>query len=273
MNRGVHMNAVGLYIDVENLQDIAKQVILSTFESWPNEFPKPTMLRLYVRADQTELWHIWATNKFPSLDVQIKGVQHYVLKGSKNSADLSLALDALADIIKGRSTHVAILSDDSDFASLYIKIKYELQVKENQNIPFLWFVTDRPDTRSPTLSDFFPKEYLHTINCTPAKKTAPGRKGEHSIEELASSEEGKIALTIIQEIPLGVFKSADCKKIIDFYFSKHSLASLDSAAFGMQFLKTLWPFLEKYGVLLTNPGKKPRKYEMTKKAKESIGIY
>jgi len=265
------MNIVGLYIDVENLQDIAKQAIMSTFESWPDGFPQPTMLRLYVRADQTGLWLIWATSKFPSLDVQVKGVQHYVLKGSKNSADISLALDALADILKGRSTHIAILSDDSDFASLYTKIKYELQGKENQNIPFLWFVTDRPDTRSPTLSDFFPTEYLRMINCTSSTKTESGRKGKRTIEELTSSEEEKIALTIIQHISLGFFKSTDCKRIINFYFPQHSLASLDSATFGTQFLKTLWPFLEKYGVLLANPGKKPRKYEMTKKAKETIG--
>ncbi|MBU2608322.1 MAG: NYN domain-containing protein [Chloroflexi bacterium] len=228
------MNLVGLYVDVENLQDIAKQVILSTFASWPDEFPKPTMLRLYVRADKTELWHIWATNKFPSLDVQVKGVQHYILKGSKNSADISLALDALADILKGRSTHIAILSDDSDFASLYTKIQYELQIKEIQNIPFLWFVTDRPDTRSPTLSDFFPTEHLRMISCTSVKETSPERKGERSIEQLTSSEEEKISLTIIQEMPLGVFKSTDCKRIINFYFPQHHLANLDSAAFGVK---------------------------------------
>jgi len=266
------MNIVGLYVDVENLQDIAKQVILSTLESWPDEFPKPTMMRLYVRADQTELWHIWATSNFASLDIQVKGVQHYVLKGSKNSADISLALDALADIIKGRSTHIAILSDDSDFASLYTKIKYELQIEENQNIPFLWFVTDRPDTRSPTLSDFFPTEHLRMINCTSAKATQSKQEGKSPIEALASSEDERIALTIIQELPLGVFKSTECKRIINFYFPKHPLANLDSPAFGTQFLKTIWPYLEKYRVLLKSLGQKPRRYEMTKEAKGSIGI-
>ena len=133
------MATVGFYVDVENLQDIDKQVILSAFQEWPEGFPQPTALRLYVRADRTELWHIWATNMFPSLDIQVKGVQHYVLKGSKNSADISLALDALADILQVRVTHIAILSDDSDFATLFSKIRYELQEKENHSIPFLWF--------------------------------------------------------------------------------------------------------------------------------------
>ena len=270
MNRGVNMDIVGLYVDVENLQDIAKQAILSTIENWPDEFPQPTMLRLYVRADQTELWQIWATNKYPSIDVQVKGVQHYILKGSKNSADLSLALDALSDILKGRATHIAILSDDSDFASLYAKLKYELQDKETRHIPFLWFVTDRPDTRSPTLSDFFPAECLRMINCAFGKETDSKRKGKHSIEELASNEEERIALTIIQNIPVGIFKSTDCKKIIDFYFPQHSLSKTDSAKFGAQFLKTIWPLLENYGVGEPHPDKRPHKYEMTETAKKKI---
>ena len=47
------MNTVGLYIDVENLQDIAQQAILSTIENWPEGFPKPTMFQMYVHSDQT----------------------------------------------------------------------------------------------------------------------------------------------------------------------------------------------------------------------------
>ena len=264
------MNAVGLYVDVENLQDIAKQAIISTIENWPDEFPKPTMLRLYTKADQTELWQIWAADKYPSIDVQVKGVQHYVLKGSKNSADLSLALDALSDILKSRTTYIAVLSDDSDFASLYTKLKHELSDAGNHKIPFLWFVTDRPDTRSPNLNDFFPSECLRMINCAFSKETTTKQKGKHFIEELAKNEEERIALTIIQNIPTGTFKSTDCKKIIDFYFSQHSLSKTDSAKFGAQFLKTIWPLLEKYGVREPNPEKRPHKYEMTETAKKKI---
>jgi len=264
------VDKVGLYVDVENLQDIAKQAIQSAFEFWPDEFPQPTMLQLYVRADQTELWQIWTTNKYPLLDVQVKGVQHYILKGSKNSADLSLALDALSDILLCRVTHIAILSDDSDFASLYAKVKYELQGKEKQNIPFLWFVTDRPETRSPTLSEFFPDEYLYVINCTIGKETKSGQKAKLSIEELALNKEDLIALTIIQNISIGIFKSSDCKNIIDFYFPQHSLAKTDSAKFGAQFRKTIWPILENYGAREPNPDKRPHKYEMTEATKKKI---
>ena len=231
------MDKVGLYIDVENLLDIAKESILSVFEKWPDGFPQPTMLQLYTRADQTELWQIWTSNKFPSFDVQIKGVQHYIVKGSKNSADISLALDALADLLQGRASHIAILSDDSDFASLFLKIKYELRIEENQKLPFMWFVTDRPDTRSPTLTDFFPSEYLHVIACATVAEPKSKRERGRTKKGSSASQEEQIALKIIDKIPVGTFKSTECKSIIATYFPEHALAKADGPSFGTQFLK------------------------------------
>ena len=81
--------------------------------------------------------------------------------------------------------------------------------------------------------------------------------------------EEKIALTIIEKIPVGPFKSTDCKDIIKTYFQKHPLASADGATFGSQFLKNCWPFLEKYGVKILK-NKSPRKYEMTELAKKKV---
>lgn len=265
------MNIVGLYVDVENLQDIAKQAIVSTLEFWPDEFPKPTMFRMYVRADQTDLWQIWATNKFPSIDVQVRGVQHFITKGSKNSADIALALDALADLLQGRVGHIAILSDDSDFTSLFLKIKNELRIEENLKLPFLWFVTDRPETRSPTLTEFLPPQYLHVITCAPIQELQAKRKRGRTKKQSSASQEERIVFKIIENIPVGSFKSTDCKKIIEAHFPKHVLAQADSPSFGTQFLKTFWPILEKYGVLLASPGKGARRYEMTEAAKNKIG--
>ena len=265
------MNAVGLYVDVENLLDVAQEAILSVIENWPDQVPEPTTVRLYTKADQTELWRIWTTNKFPSLDVQIKGVQHFTAKGSKNSADIALALDAMADLLQGRVSHIAILSDDSDFTSLFSKIRYESRIEENQKLPFIWFVTDRSDTRSPTLTDFLPSEYLHVITCTPVRGPKSRRKRSQTKKEISAGQEDQIALKIIEEVPVGTFKSTECKDIITTHFSEHALAKADGPAFGTQFLKTLWPILEKYGVLLASPGRGSRKYEMTEVAKNKIG--
>lgn len=54
-----------LYVDIENLQEIAKQAILSVVEHWPVEFPKPGIVNLYVKADQVELWRFWANHNIP----------------------------------------------------------------------------------------------------------------------------------------------------------------------------------------------------------------
>ena len=72
-----------LYVDVENLQEIAKQIIISAINNWPADFPKPNIINLYVRADQTQLWNIWANHNIPSIEVKVAGVQHYTLVGSK----------------------------------------------------------------------------------------------------------------------------------------------------------------------------------------------
>ena len=264
------MDKVGLYVDVENLLDIAREAILSIIEDWPDEVPEPTTLRLYTRADQTELWQIWTTNKFPSLDVQIKGVQHFTAKGSKNSADISLALDALADLLQDRASHIAIFSDDSDFATLFLKIKYELRTKENQKLPFTWFVTNRSDTLSQALTDFLPSEYFHVITCAPVQEPKSQRKSGQTKKESSASQEKQIAIKIIEKIPVGTFKSTECKKIIASDFPKHALVKADNPSFGTQFLKTLWPILEDYGVLLAPQGRGARKYEMTEAAKNKI---
>lgn len=111
-------------------------------EHWPSDFPKPRLLKLYVRADQAELWNIWANHHIPYVQVVVIGVQHYTVTGSKNSADINLALDALADLLKDRTKYIAIMSDDSDYASLFATAKRELDLTDNAKIPFKWFVTN-----------------------------------------------------------------------------------------------------------------------------------
>jgi hypothetical protein len=255
------------YVDIENLQDIAKQTLISAIENWPAEFPKPSTLKLYAKADQTEMWRIWTSHHFPSIEVLIKGVQHYTYNGSKNSADISLALDALADVLKKRTKHIAIMSDDSDYTSLFSMIKQEIDLWQNSNIPFKWFMTDRLDTRSTVLKDFLPVHYVHVVNISNNLIIEKENK-KTSFNEDAFTEEEKIARLIIQNTPIGYFKSSDCKKYLQQYFPKHNLNKSDSASFGTQFLKVIWPYLEKYGVKSEKSSRGPRKYEMTSEAKK-----
>jgi len=264
------VDCVGMYVDVENLTDVAMEAITRVFEQWPEELPRPSVLRLYVRADQVELWRFWAAEGRLSPDMQVVGVQHHTLKGSKNSADLALALDAITDLLKGRTTYAAVLSDDSDFATLFIKISREVPRLDGGKFPFIWFMTDRPNTRSHILDEFIPPNYVRTVVCSEKKGTTSHRKSKPPAEH-KETENVLIAQTIVKNIPVGTFKSTDCVKLIKQYFPKHPLAKLDSASFGTQFVKTLWPILEGYGVRVTNPNKRTRRYEMTEEAKSQGG--
>lgn len=80
-----------------------------------------------------------------------------------------------------------------------------------------------------------------------------------------SGIESQIADAIIKKLPVGRFKSTDCRHIISNQFPKHKMAKMTDAEFGTEFLKTIWPRLKKRGVV--QPRKKPVRYEITKAAK------
>ena len=84
----------GLYVDVENLSSDGQLTVEKLVEDWPPGVPALSRLTLYVRADQVELWRLWAANRFKDLAVSVKGTQHFSLSSSKNSADIAIATNA-----------------------------------------------------------------------------------------------------------------------------------------------------------------------------------
>lgn len=283
------MTTTTLYVDVENLTEFAKKAIVATIEQWPASFPTADNMRLYVRADQTRLWQFWADHMFPEIRVSVSGIQRYgygVI--SKNLADMALVLDAIADLLTQRSTHIAILSDDSDYVALFSAIRGEMIHANKNELPFLWFLTDRPDTHSRALNDFLPSRYLHTVIYGENKAAIPDELKEIPnfvrLPPSVSLPRGKplivnrqaeyeaIAQAIIQRITVGPFRSTDCMKIVRNVFPNNHISKADNATFGNQFAKNIWPILEKLGVRLPNPDKKPRKYEMTEEAKNNLSV-
>lgn len=158
----------GIYADIQNLQDISREVLVVLIRRWPEDVPPPGKLNLYVRADHADLWRVWASHEFSDIEVVVKGVQHYTLSATKNAADMAIAVDAISDFNHSRVNHVAVVSDDSDFISLYAKLAEEVNgfdlTYSNGNIPFLWVFTDRMGTRSALLQEFFPNEYIHVVD-------------------------------------------------------------------------------------------------------------
>ena len=155
----------GIYVDVENIKDNAQAFVSSLLDTWP-AIPKPAQLSLYVRADHSDLWSMWAESQFPHLAVKAKGIQHFSNDSGKNSADIAIAIDALADFLNQRVACIVVVSDDSDFISLYSKIRDEWVAMGHQpgNVPFLWIVTNRPRTRSLFMQEFFPNSHVHTVH-------------------------------------------------------------------------------------------------------------
>ena len=158
----------GIYADIQNLQDISREILVVLIRRWPEDVPPPGKLNLYVRADHADLWRVWASHEFSDMEVVVKGVQHYTLSATKNAADMAIAVDAISDFNHSRVNHVAVVSDDSDFISLYAKLAEEVNgfdlTYSNGNIPFLWVFTDRMGTRSALLQEFFPHKYIHVVD-------------------------------------------------------------------------------------------------------------
>ena len=256
--------AATLYVDTENLQGSAQVLIERAIESWPEQAPPLAQLNLYVRADLVQLWDMWAESRFPHLGVMVRGVQHFSEQPAKNSADIALAIDAIAEFMAGATHFVAVMSDDSDFIALYAKLK---QLAEGST-PFLWVLTDRHGTRSTTIRDYFPSAHIHLVNAPltdraePAPSTAlvPDNDVEDPAEPFA-----KMADLIVQEIPIGPFRSTECQQIIKTRWLDHPMAEMPGPKFGTEFANGIWPLLKERGVKLVGTG--PRRYEMTEEAK------
>ena len=152
----------GLYVDMENLQAEGQTLIEGLINDWPVNVPPPCRPNLYVRADNAELWRLWASSRFKDMEVRAHGTQHFSSSSTKNSADMAIVAHAMADLALGRVTHVAIVSNDSDFISLYTAIRDDPGIPHPEGrVPFLWVVPGRNSPLSANVKRFFPPEAMH----------------------------------------------------------------------------------------------------------------
>ena len=270
----------GLYVDVENLHTDGQVLIQRLIEDWPDQVPALSRLTLYVKADQVELWRLWATSRFTGMEVVVNGTQHFSMSATKNSADIAIATNAMADLVLRKISHVVVFSDDSDFISLYVAIRDETAVPATEGkVPFLWVVTDRESSVSSTVKRFFPPDQLHLVSADgkglvlPPEATASPPATETMTSEVkVTGTVLDMARAVVRGIDVGPFKSTDCQGIIKEHWHGHSLASASGASFGAEFKNNIWPVLQGWGVRISNPGKNPVKYEMTKEAKANATL-
>ena len=252
----------GLYIDVENVESIGRELISSLMQEWPDKAPEPRRLALYVRADSVDLWDAWATHAFPDVLVTVRGVQHYAKTGSKNSCDIAIAVEAMADLLLGRISHVAVLSDDTDFMSLYSAIRRERDGNDpTGSTPFLWLVTDRNSTRSTTVLEFFPESLMHVVRLPRAGATQATTEPEAAAEPPDRADEySAIAEAILREYASGTHGSTAFQGLIKDRWPAHPMAKSNGAAYGTEFKAYVWPILQRAGAKMVS--QKPNKYQL-----------
>lgn len=278
-----------LYVDTENLRgaDHAQTVVARVVANWPVERSPLIGLSLYVRADKAELWQLWAETEFPALQVRVRGVQHFSNHRAKNSADLAITADAVADLITGQAGAVAVVSNDSDFGALFVKVRELVSPASARDIPFLWITAPDAGALSAEIDHFIPDRYRWDLSATLAAGTAPSsplptvnatpppnRLPEAVRPALAPAtadapiSDDLVADELLRELPMGRFGASDAQKIVKNRWPQHPEVASDTAKFGQFLGKNIWPLLEKRGVTMPRKSS-PRVYEITLAAKAS----
>ena len=270
-----------VYVDVENLGGAAQEVISQVVDDLSSEsdYRTPTSLSLYVKADKLELWRIWADGKWPQMDLRVRGVQHFTNGSrSKNSADLAITADATEDFALGRTSLVAVVSNDSDFGALFVKI-HEMSIqREYERTPFLWITSERGGALSPEVKRFVPDEFLWQLApiCSdqPIQSHMEGRDaGMASVRARTEepSPQERIARTMVRHMPVGGFKASDARKIVSQHMPDSS-APKDDARFGQFLLNEVAPVLKDMGVKVNRDQKSTKRYAITEESKRRIRL-
>ena len=269
-----------LYVDTENLRDpeYARQVVAAVAADWPGDRPPLGSVSLYVRADKAELWRLWAEDAFPGLRLRVRGVQHFSANNSKNSADLAIAADAVSDLVTGRANDVAVVSNDSDFAALFVKVRELAHEANAESVPFLWITAPDGGALSPEIAEFIPAAFRWDLSAPPvasapvASQPAPKPLPAAAQRALPAADAGisneAIADELIRRLPVGKFKVTDAHDVFQDRWPNHPDAA-GPEKFGTFLLKQIWPVLQERGVLMTRK-RSPRTYEITQDAKDAI---
>lgn len=252
-------NTAGVYVDIENLKsrEHARAVIETVVRDWPDELAPVRRLRLYAPADKAGLWKTWAVARFPDLDVSVRGIQHFTRTSSKNSADLAIVADAVDDFRTGAANHIAVVSNDSDFGALLIKIE-ELATGggHSNQPPFLWINLPGAGGLSKEIEDFIPERLRWTITSVPQlEPKSPSKPVKTKGNHLPAN--ATIVRWLLKEAPPR-FKADDVRKIIERHSPKHPAAQTTTAC-GQFLARELMPLLKNEGVKIV--GQKPNVYE------------
>ena len=212
-------------------------------------------------------------------------MQHFTSgSSSKNSADLAITADATEDFSLGRTGLVAVVSNDSDFGALFVKVREMAIQRGYERTPFLWVTSERGGALSPEVKRYVPGEFRWELpsGCTEQPVRAlmeqqpSGANNARSRSTVASSKKNlspreQIAWTIVRHMPVGGFKASDARKIVNQHMSNSS-APKDDALFGQYLLNEIAPVLEDLGVEVNRDQKSTKRYTITEESKRRIRL-
>ena len=250
----------GVYVDIENLKNAehARAVIETVVRDWPESLPPVGRLCLYAPADKTGLWGAWAPARFPALDVRVRGIQRFA-RESKNSADIAIVADAVADFTTGVANHIAVVSNDSDFGALFVKIQ-ELASRSGhaEQPPFLWINLSGGSGLSREIRDFVPEQLRWVVTPPPAPRaTTASKPAEDKGAALPTNH--TIVRWLLDDIPPGRFRAEDVRKIVKRRCPDHPAAQTTGVC-GTFLARQLMPLLADKGVTVVRQS--PRTYEL-----------
>ena len=166
---------------------------------------------------------------------------------------MAIVDDAVADFATGVVDHVAVVSNDSDFGALFVKIQ-EL-ARRGGPPPFLWINPPGGGGLSSEIEEFIPEQLRWAVPPVPvAGKTAEST--EDGGAELPSNR--RVAGWLMKEIPPGRFRAEDVRRIVERHCPDHPAAQ-SAGACGSFLAQQLMPLLETRGIRLVR--QKPRIYE------------
>ncbi|MDE0036615.1 MAG: NYN domain-containing protein [Gammaproteobacteria bacterium] len=253
--------AAGVYVDIENLRnaDHARTVIGTVVQDWPEDLPPVRRLCLYAPADKTGLWRAWGPGRFPELDVRVRGIQRFA-RESKNSADMAIVADAIADFANGTVRHVAVVSNDSDFGALFVKLQELASSPGGTDAPpFLWINLAGGSGLSREIVDFVP-ERLRWVVAPPARQRPAKASSRAENDSGGLPAIPTIVEWLLEEIPPGKFRAGDVLEIIRRHCPHHPAAQTGGAC-GRFLSRQLMPLLCGRGVSVVR--QRPRTYERT----------
>ena len=251
----------GLYVDIENLRSAehARTTIEAVLRDWPETLPPIGHLSLYAPADKTGLWGAWASAApFEGIKVRVRGIQRFA-RESKNSADIAIVADAVADFATGTANHIAVVSNDSDFGALFVKIQELASGTGNSDQPpFLWVNFAGGSGLSKEIQDFVPKQLRWNL-APPVHPNAEAATKTTEDDDASLPANSVIVRWLLKEIPPGRFRAEDVRKIIKRHCPHHPAAQT-TAVCGAFLARDLMPLLAGKGVKVVRQS--PRTYEL-----------